>query len=278
MVQRKRSRDSFKYATEGILHCFRSQRHMQIHFAMLVLVLVSGLMLALDTMQMLLLLFCISLVIAMEMVNTAVETVVDMVTRTYHPLAKLSKDVAAGAVLVASANAVVAGTLILFGSGPIRKIGRGSLVLPERSPDMTVVVVVGLMVLTVGVIISKLIQGRSNAGVLHGGAVSGHSAIGFFLAMTIVFTSDSRFVSVLALLMAIIIAQSRVEAGVHSLQEVVLGAVIAVFLTASVYWMMPRFRALLAPQTPAISAAPSAQRNRPDVVRRDLQRRERPRS
>lgn len=203
MVQRKRSRDSIKFAAEGILHCFRSQRHMQIHFSMLVLVLVSGLMLALDTTQMLLLLFCISLVIATEMVNTAVETVVDMVTRTYHPLAKLSKDVAAGAVLVASANAVVAGTLILFGSGPIRRIGKGGLFPAERSPDVTVVVVVGLMVLTVGVIISKLLQGRSNAGVMQGGAVSGHSAIGFFLAMTIVFTSDNRFVSLLAFLMAI---------------------------------------------------------------------------
>jgi diacylglycerol kinase (ATP) len=278
MVQRKRSRDSFKYATEGILHCFRSQRHMQIHFAMLVLVLVSGLMLALDTMQMLLLLFCISLVIATEMVNTAVETVVDMVTRTYHPLAKLAKDVAAGAVLIASANAVVAGTLILFGSGPIRKIGRGGLVLPERSPDIGVVVVVGLMVLTVGVIISKLLQGRSNAGVLHGGAVSGHSAIGFFLAMTIVFTSESRFVSLLAFLMAIIIAQSRVEAGVHSIQEVILGAVIAVFLTASVYWMMPRFRALLAPPATSSSAIRGAVRDRPDAIGRAVQRHQRPRT
>lgn len=255
MKQRKRSRDSFKYATEGILHCFRTQRHMQIHFAMLVMVLVSGLMLRLRTPEMLLLLFCISLVIACEMMNTAVETVVDMITRTYHPLAKLAKDVAAGAVLVASANAVIAGTLILFGSEPIRGIkGSGKPVLLERSPDITIVVVVGLLVVTIAVIISKLLQGRSNAGVMQGGAVSGHSAIGFFLAMTIVFTSENMFVSLLAFVMALIIAQSRVEAGIHSLQEVVLGAVVAVFLTASVYWVMPHFRAKLVPLPPAAAA------------------------
>src|SRR5437016_6349173 len=94
---RKRPQDSFRYASEGVLHCFRTQKHMQFHFLMLVLVLMSGLLLALDVRDMLILIFCISLVIATEMVNTAVEAVVDLVAPNYHPLAKLAKDVAAGA-------------------------------------------------------------------------------------------------------------------------------------------------------------------------------------
>lgn len=249
-MRRKSPQDSLKFATEGILHCFRTQRHMQIHFAMLVLVLISGLMLALDSRDMMILLLCIALVIAAEMFNTAIETVVDMVTRTYHPLAKLAKDVAAGAVLIASANALVAGTLILFGSDPIRSIGHGVVHLPRRSPDVTVFLVVGILVLTVTVLISKLLTGRSNVGLWHGGVVSGHSAVGFFLAMTIIFTSENRFVALLALVMAVIIAQSRVEAGVHSVQEVVLGAAVAIFLTSSVYWLMPQMRALLDSHSP----------------------------
>lgn len=236
-MRRKRPQDSFKYAGEGILHCFRTQRHMQFHFIMLVLVLLSGLLLALDTRDMLILLFCISLVIATEMVNTAVETIVDMVTQQYHPLAKLAKDVAAGAVLIASANAVIAGLLIFFGSAKIEKIRGG--VQSYFNPDVKIVLVVGILVLTLTVMISKLLTGRSNPGLWHGGVVSGHSAIGFFLAMTIIFTSPNRFVAILALLMAVLIAQSRVEAGVHTVQEVLLGAVIAIFLTASVYWLMP---------------------------------------
>lgn len=251
-MRRKRPQDSFKYAAEGILHCFRTQRHMQFHFIMLVLVLASGLLLGLDTRDMLILLFCISLVIATEMVNTAVETVVDMITQTYHPLAKLAKDVAAGAVLIASANAAIAGVLIFFGSDRLQSI-QGA-VQKEFSPDVTVALVVGILVLTVTVIISKLLTGRSNPGLWHGGVISGHSAIGFFLAVTIIFTSGNRFVALLALLMAVIIAQSRVEAGVHTIQEVVLGAVIAIFLTASVYWLMPYVRAHILrpfPPTPA---------------------------
>jgi len=215
---------------------------MQFHFIMLVLVLTSGLLLALDTRDMLALLFCICLVIVSEMINTAVETLVDMITLAYHPLAKLAKDVAAGAVLVASANAVVAGLLIFFGNERIQKIKMG---VPFRPPEVTIVLVVGILVLTMTVIISKLLVGRSNAGLWHGGIISGHSAIGFFLAMTIIFTTNNKFVAILALLMAVIIAQSRVEAGVHSVQEVVLGAVIAIFLTSSLYWFMPYARGYL---------------------------------
>jgi membrane-associated phospholipid phosphatase len=92
---------------------------------------------------------------------------------------------------------------------------------------------------------SKLVTGRSNAGIWHGGVVSGHSAVGFFLAMTILFSSGNTFVAILALLMALIIAQSRVEAGVHSIQEVVLGAAVAIFLTTSVYYFMPVVRDVL---------------------------------
>jgi diacylglycerol kinase (ATP) len=254
---RKRSQDSFRYAAEGILHCFRTQKHMQFHFLMLVLVLLSGLLLSLDTRDMLVLLFCISLVIATEMVNTAVETVVDMITQTYHPLAKLAKDVAAGAVLIASVNAVIAGILIFFGSAPVQEIRSQ---VSAHTPNVTIVLVVGILVLTLTVIMSKLMTGRTNEGILHGGVVSGHSAIGFFLAITIIFTSGNIFVAILAILMAVIIAQSRVEAGVHTVQEVVLGAVVAIFLTSSIYWVMPHLRNRLIEKGSPVKASRSVDR------------------
>lgn len=256
-MRRKRPQDSFQYACEGILHCFRTQRHMRFHFVMLVLVLASGLLLALDTLQMLILMFCISLVMATEMVNTAVEALVDMVTPSYHPLAKLAKDVAAGAVLIASLNAFIAGILIFFGSEPIRTIRHG-VQIPVRTPDVTVVLVVGVLVVALAVITSKLFVGRGNDALMRGGVVSGHSAIGFFLAMTIIFTTGNRFVAVLALLMAALIAQSRVEARIHSVQEVVLGAVVAIFLTSAVYWLMPRMGAFLQERSAPRAAAPGA--------------------
>jgi diacylglycerol kinase (ATP) len=240
--RKKKPQDSFRYATEGLMHCFRTQRHMQIHFVLMILVLLSALMVGMDKRDVILLLVCIVLVISAEMVNTAIETVVDMVTQQYHPLAKLAKDVAAGAVMVCSLNAVIVGLLLFLDNKNIQKIQVG---VRFQSPDVTIVVVVGILVLSVTVIMSKLVTGRSNAGIWHGGVVSGHSAIGFFLAMTILFSSGNTFVAVLALLMALIIAQSRVEAGVHSIQEVVLGAAVAIFLTTSVYYFMPVVRGLL---------------------------------
>lgn len=235
---------TFRYAAEGVLHCFRTQRHMQVHFVMLALVLMSGLMLGLDARDMLLLLFAAALVIAVEMINSAVESVVDLCVEGYHPAAKIAKDVSAGAVLVASVNAIVVGVVVFFSASPLRPAhGGGSPV--TSSPDVTVVLAVGVLVMTTLVIMTKLLTGRSNPELLRGGAISGHAAIGFFLAMTIVFTSGDRIVGMLALALAALVAQSRVDAGIHTVQQVVLGAVLAIFLTASVYWVMPRVRAFL---------------------------------
>ena len=235
---RRNPLSGFKYAQEGILHCFRTQPHMRIHFFTLVAVLISGLLLKLDSRDMLALIFAITLVIVAEMVNTAVEKVVDMVTESYSPVAKLAKDVAAGAVLVAAMNAVIAGVLIFFGQKQLRDIqDRMTRDLPG---DVMQVVVIGIVLLTLVVIMSKLL---SNTGTpWHGGIISGHSAIGFMLAMTIFFTTKNTVVAFLAILLAILVAQSRVEAGVHSLREVVLGAVLAILLTSLMYWIMPTVR------------------------------------
>ncbi|HZO90785.1 MAG TPA: diacylglycerol kinase [Chthonomonadaceae bacterium] len=249
----KKGVSGFRHAQEGILHCFRTQRHMRFHFYTLVAVLLSGLLLNLDNRDMLVLVFAITLVIVAEMFNTAIEALVDIVTESYHPIAKLVKDVAAGAVLLAAMNAIIAGVLIFFGQKRLYEIQvRMQQSLP---PDVTQPVVVGIVLVTLIVIISKVL---SNTGTpWHGGIISGHSAIGFFLAMTIFFTARNTVVAFLAILLAVLVAQSRVEAGVHSLREVVLGAVLAILLTSLVYWVMPYVRQLLGPgraQPPAASA------------------------
>ena len=105
----------FKYAAEGVVHVFRTQRHMKFHFLIMALVLLVSLISNLRRWEMLALLFTISLVLVAEMFNTAVEALVDLVTQTYHPLAKFAKDIAAGAVLIATVNALVVGFLLYFG-------------------------------------------------------------------------------------------------------------------------------------------------------------------
>ena len=267
-MPRRRAIKSFKYAGDGILHCFRTQRHMQIHFIMLLLVMTSALMVGMDSRDIVTLLNASALVISMEMLNTAIEKVVDMVTQQYHPLAKLAKDVAAGAVLVVSANAIIVGALMFLDNRRIQKI---QLTTAFKPPEIPIVLIVGVLVLTLTVIMSKLITGRSNTGIWHGGVVSGHSAVGFFLAMTILFTSGNTFVAILALLMALIIAQSRVEAGVHSIQEVVLGAVIAIFLTSSIYYFMPAARSVLLKRYGVQKTTYIAPRNEPRNILNSVQ-------
>lgn len=241
MMRTKLPTDSFVYALEGVLHCFRSQRHMQVHFMMLVLVLVAALMLGVEMMGVLILMLCIAMVMATELINTAIETVVDMVSKKYEPLAKLAKDVAAGAVLVASVNAAVCGSLIFLRTKPVRYIAKAARMQPVR-PDPLVVAIVGILVIATIVMISKLRAGRSNAALWQGGPVSGHSAVGFFLAVTVIFSANSALVTVLALLLAAIIAQSRVEARIHSIHEVVMGALVGLVLTTAIYWLMPYIR------------------------------------
>ncbi|GLX69159.1 diacylglycerol kinase family protein [Paenibacillus glycanilyticus] len=104
---------SLRFACSGIVLAVRSQRHMKIHSVAAGIVVIIGAMLPLSRLDWAVLLLAIALVITLEMVNTAVESTVDLASPGIHPLAKAAKDVAAGAVLVATCFAVIIGLLIL---------------------------------------------------------------------------------------------------------------------------------------------------------------------
>ncbi|QOT00922.1 diacylglycerol kinase family protein [Brevibacterium sp. JNUCC-42] len=104
---------SFGYAIQGINHAVRTQRNMQIHVAVALSVVIVSIWLQVTRLEFSLLLLVIAVVWALELFNTAVEAVVDLVTEEYHPLAKIAKDVAAGAVFVAAMFAILIGILIL---------------------------------------------------------------------------------------------------------------------------------------------------------------------
>ncbi len=103
---------SFSYAFEGIAAGLRTERNMVVHFAAIALVTVFGAVLGLTNAEWLLCLLLFGLVLMAELLNTAVETVVDMITREKDPRAKLAKDTAAGAVLAVSIAAALAGGII----------------------------------------------------------------------------------------------------------------------------------------------------------------------
>ncbi|GGH84986.1 diacylglycerol kinase [Pullulanibacillus pueri] len=104
----------FGYALSGLKHAFKKENHLRFHCFAAVVVFLAALILHVSLADWCLLLLLIALVIITELVNTAIERVVDLVTLEKHPLAKEAKDIAAGAVLVSAAISVVVGSLIFI--------------------------------------------------------------------------------------------------------------------------------------------------------------------
>lgn len=225
--------NGFKYAMEGVAHVFRTQRHMRFHFLVLVMVLLAGLVFELNRVEMMILLFTVTLVLMAEMFNTAIEAVVDLVTQTYHPLAKFAKDIAAGAVLITVLNALVVAFLLFFGGKEWPDISER---LGLQRPNALTIIVASLVLLGVLVTMWK-VTGRKGK-LWKGGVVSAHTALGFFLCTTILYLSNNFIAAVMAFMLAVLVAQSRVEARIHTLKEVITGALLATALTAAVYWFM----------------------------------------
>ena len=108
---------SFGFAFEGIFAVIKKERNMQIHCCMMVLVILAGLFFQISAVEWCICFVLFGLIMSLELVNTAVESVVDLVTEERRPLAKLAKDAAAGAVLIASIMAAVAGLIIFLPKG-----------------------------------------------------------------------------------------------------------------------------------------------------------------
>jgi diacylglycerol kinase (ATP) len=221
--------ESFNFAFEGVIHVLRTQRNMRIHFGVAVVVLVAGLVSDVNRLELIALLLAIAFVLIAEMINTAIEAAIDVATTAFDPMAKLAKDIAAGAVLIATMNAVAVGYLVF--SGQIRD---RSTSLIERLRDAPTQLTLIALVITVFVVLAtKAWTGRGTP--LRGGLPSGHSAVAFagWMAATYVLAgSDHGFlISTLTFIMALLVAQTRVESGIHSTLEVAYGGLIGALVT-----------------------------------------------
>lgn len=105
---------SFGYAFQGIFNTILHERNMQIHCTVTVLVVIFGFILHISLVEWLFCLVLFGLVLSLELVNTSIEAVVDLVTDEKKPLAKKAKDAAAGAVLIAAIMAAIIGGIIFF--------------------------------------------------------------------------------------------------------------------------------------------------------------------
>lgn len=227
----------FKVAFNGIVHTFRTQRHMRIHLYVTMLTVLAALFFKLNIREILVLLFMITFVLVAEMFNSAIEATVDLVSPNYNPLAKFAKDIAAGAVLITTVMAIIVGSLITLGDGRWERI-RTSLVSDSIGATIGVRVIAGLFLAVIITIIGKGLGKHGTA--LQGGLVSGHAALGFFLATSVFFVTDNVLAGAIAVILACIIAQSRWEAKFHSIFELTLGATVGVLLGVILFGIVPK--------------------------------------
>jgi diacylglycerol kinase (ATP) len=223
---------SFNFAFEGIIHVLRTQRNLRIHFAIAVVVLIAAIYFDVSRTDLLFLLLAIAFVLITEMINSAIEGAIDVSTTSFDPNAKLAKDVAAGAVLIASINAVAVGYLVFAG-----KAAEKSARLLDRIRDAPASVTLIALVLTLFLVIAtKAWTGRGTP--LRGGLPSGHAALAFavWMAVTYLVGDEHRFaISSLVFISALLVAQTRIESGVHSALEVTYGGALGALVTLAVF-------------------------------------------
>lgn len=198
---------------------------MRIHFIAAIAVLLAVLFLKVSPMEFALLALSILSVLCAEMFNTAVEAVVDLVSPCYHPLAKIAKDTAAGAVLIAACGAAIMGYLIL--SKYVMPRYGEVLAMFGTVSDMGTVI--AILIVVIAVIIVKSATGTGTP--LRGGIPSGHAAVAFSIATAVSLNTRDPLISILSLLLAVMVSHSRLLIKIHSLREVVIGACIGSGIT-----------------------------------------------
>jgi len=230
---------SFDYAIRGIVHALRTQRNMRIHIAAAAIVLALALILRVSGLDLVALVFAAGFVITAELVNTAVETAVDLATDGFDPAAGVAKDVAAGAVLVTAITAVAVGYIVLVDRlSPLAQ----RLMLTARTAGATgTAVTFGAVALTaLAVLVVKAFTREDGTSYLRGGWPSGHAAIAFAAAAAIGYSVGSAKAMILGLFVAGMVAESRVEAEIHTIPQAVSGAVLGFLLATAAFQLFWR--------------------------------------
>lgn len=142
--------DSFKNAIEGLIYSVTTQSNIKKQLVIAVVVMILSLFYNFTTTEFLCLMFAVVFVIFAEMINTAIETVVDLYTDLYHPKAKIAKDVGAGSVLLMSINSVIVAYFLFLRETDLSKFGESIFNNMINSPVH--LAFVGIMITVIAVI------------------------------------------------------------------------------------------------------------------------------
>ena len=224
--------DAWKNAINGIIYATTTQSNIKKQLLIAVFVVIISLFFELSKAEFLIFMFTIVLILFAEMVNTAIETVVDLYTDLYHPKAKIAKDVAAGGVVITAINALIVAYFLFFDK--VSDIGlqfiRNIISSPIHLAFSTVIIVVIA-------ILSLIAMATTNKHKFLNKKFmpSGHTALSFAANTIIWLMTDNIVVLTLSLIMAILVSESRIEAKKHTLSEVVFSASVGIIVVLVIY-------------------------------------------
>lgn len=227
--------DAWKNAINGIIYATTTQGNIKRQLIIAVLVVIISLFFDLSKAEFLIFMFTIVLIIFAEMVNTAIETVVDLYTDLYHPKAKIAKDVAAGGVVITAINAVIVAYFLFFdkisniGLEFIRNIASSPVHLAFASVIITIIGILALIAIAT-TNKHKILNKRF--------IPSGHAALGFAANTIIWLTTDNIVIITLSLVLSILLAESRIESNKHKLSEVVFSSCVGIMLVLIIYGLI----------------------------------------
>lgn len=234
MKKRKSNRTflkSFNHAANGLILCFKTERNMKFHFLIAGLALVLGLFFEFNKLEFIMLLSAIIFVLFAEMVNTALEYIMDASCNEYHPLIRVAKDIAAGSVLLSACYAVIVGYLLFYDR--LVPLGNRMLGGLHQNPIHLTFIALGLTVLLIIALKSRYSTNRGSY--FQGGTVSGHTAISFLMATIIGFNSKNLLVISLGYLLALLVAESRVEGKIHKPADTLVGAILGILVAIFIF-------------------------------------------
>ncbi len=224
--------DSWKNAFNGIIYATTTQGNIKKQLLIAVAVVIISLFFNLNRAEFLCFLFTIVLIIFAEMVNTAIETVVDLYVDVYHPKAKIAKDVAAGGVVITTINAIIVAYFLFFDK--IADIGLNFIKNVTNTPSH---LAFAAIIITAIAILAVIAYAKSNKHkILNKKFVpSGYTAIAF-AANTIIWILTNNFiVLILSLVISIFVAEGRIEAKEHKLSEIIFSAAFGTLLVLIIY-------------------------------------------
>lgn len=232
VIRPKNVFESLNCAIEGVIYAVKHQKHTRYFFAGATVALLLSLLLNLPSTEFVLLSVSIVILLFAEMINTALETTVDLICgERHHPLAKIAKDVAAGAVLISSIAVFIMG-YIIFSKYLVEPFSFG---MRAGAAYTAHIAVVSLLIVLISVVASKAYFGKGTP--LHGGMPSGHSAVAFSLWASVVLLTLDPIIALLTLAMATMVSHSRLVAGIHTRFEVLLGAFLGTGLTFLIFYV-----------------------------------------